>query len=210
VGKTVAYIRVSSKEQNLDRQKDEMLKLEIPDKYIYEDKSTGSDFDRIGYQYMKKSLEPTDTLVIKSLDRLGRNQKEVKAEWEWFKNNEINIRVLDMPILNRTYNENNEIDKSINELIRNLVFEIITWTDQEQRRRIKASQKEGIAAAKRAGKHLGRPKFTFNSLTDENKTKFNELYSKWKNNEITAVTFMREMDLKKNTFYKLIKEYESD
>ena len=79
--KTVAYIRVSSKDQNLDRQIQAMKELGIEDKYIYEDKASGKDFDRIGYQYMKRALEKGDLLVIKSLDRLGRNYSEIINEW---------------------------------------------------------------------------------------------------------------------------------
>ena len=96
MAKIVAYVRVSSKDQNLDRQLDELKKLGIEEKYIYQDKQSGKDFERIGYQYMKKSLEKGDTLVIKELDRIGRNQEELKKEWQYFRDNEINVRVLDL------------------------------------------------------------------------------------------------------------------
>lgn len=208
MGKTVGYIRVSSKDQNLDRQRDEMLKIEIEERHIYEDKESGKDFERIGYQYMKRALESFDTVVIKSLDRLGRNQEEVRKEWEWFAKNKINVRVLDMPILNREYKEDNEVDQSINELIRNLVFEVITWTDQEHRRRINESQREGIAAARIRGVHLGRPKIDLSTLSEEQLTALKTHYSAWKEGVITAVAFAKELKLKKNTFYKIIKQYE--
>ncbi|MFB9759124.1 recombinase family protein [Ectobacillus funiculus] len=164
--------------------------------------------NELGYQYMKKSIEQGDTLVIKSLDRLGRNQKEVRKEWEWYKDNKINIRVLDMPVLNREYKDENEIDKSINDLIRNLVFEIISWTDEETRRRIKSSQREGIEAAKRLGEHLGRPKIELATLSKEQLSILIEQYTIWKNGDITGVAFADNLKLKKNSFYKIIKEYE--
>lgn len=206
--KIYAYIRVSSDDQNLDRQLDAMESLGINPKKIYSDEQSGKNFDRTEYRYMKKALEPGDTVVIKSLDRLGRNQKEVKKEWEYFVENQINIRVLDMPVLNREYKTGNKTDESINELIRNLFFEVITWTDQEHRRRIKESQREGIVAAKKRGKHLGRPKLNLSTLTKEQKETLNEQYENWKAGRITGVKFAKLMDLKKNSFYKVIKEYE--
>ena len=124
MSKTVAYIRVSTKEQHLDRQLEEVKALGIEDKYIYEDKQSGKDFDRVGYQYMKKSLEPGDTVVIKELDRLGRNQQELKQEWEYFRNNEINVRVLDMPALNINYED--ETIKPIARMISNIIFEVMS------------------------------------------------------------------------------------
>lgn len=208
MAKTVSYIRVSSNDQNLDRQRDEMLQLGIEEKYIYEDKQSGKDFERIGYQYMKKSIETGDTLVIKSLDRLGRDQKAVRLEWQWFMDNNINIRVLDMPVLNREYKEENAVDQSINELIRNLVFEIISWTDEEHRRRIKAAQKEGIEAAKRRNVHLGRPRIELSSLSQEQLEVLYKNYAVWKKGEIKGVTFAEKLGLKKNSFYKIIREYE--
>ena len=113
MSKTVAYIRVSSKEQNLDRQIEELKHLGISEKYIYQDKQSGKDFECIGYQYMKKSLEKGDTLVIKELDRIGRNQIELKKEWEYFKDNEINVRVLDMPALNIDYDDDTHNPKVV-------------------------------------------------------------------------------------------------
>ena len=120
MSKTVAYVRVSTKEQNLDRQLEELYKLGIEEKYIYQDKQSGKNFDRIGYQYMKKSLEKGDTLVIKELDRLGRNQEELKREWQYFRDNEINVRVLDMPALNINYEDENI--KPIAKMINNIIF----------------------------------------------------------------------------------------
>ncbi len=205
--KTVAYIRVSTKDQNLQRQLDEMMKLGIEDKYIYEDKASGKDMDRIGYQYMKKSLECGDTLVIKSLDRLGRNQTDIKAEWQYFKENKINVRVLDMPALNIDYSKGEAIE-GLHSMISNIVFEVISWQAEEERTRIKQRQAEGIESAKKQGKHLGRPQLNLSTLDKETRKKLENNYQAWKEKKITGVEFLKLLELKKNTFYKIIKEYE--
>jgi DNA invertase Pin-like site-specific DNA recombinase len=197
--KTVGYIRVSTKEQNLDRQYNEMKALGIPDKHIYEDKASGKDMDRIGYKYMKKSIEEGDTIVIKSLDRLGRNQELIKQEWQYFKDNKINVRVLDMPSLNIDYASKKV--EGLQQMISNIVFEVISWQAEEEKRKTKKLQREGIDAAKLKGKHLGRPK----AVIPDN---FAEVYSEWKAGNITAVSAMKVLGLTRSTFYKFVKESE--
>ncbi|MFU2014807.1 recombinase family protein [Peribacillus butanolivorans] len=204
--KTVAYIRVSSKEQNLARQYDEMKTLGIEDKYIYEDKASGKDLERIGYQYMKRALEKGDTLVIKSLDRLGRNQEQIKQEWQFFRDYEINVRVLDMPALNIDYSQN-EI-KDIYKMISNIVFEVISFMAEDERNRIKQRQKEGIESAKKAGKHLGRPQLNLQTLSKKQLDTLHSNYQKWKTRQLTGTELMSLLELKRNSFYKIIKEYE--
>lgn len=196
MSKTVAYIRVSTKEQNLDRQLDELYKLGIEDKYIYQDKQSGKDFDRIGYQYMKKSLEKGDTLVIKELDRLGRNQEELKSEWQYFKDNEINIRVLDMPALNINYDDENI--KPLIKMINNIIFEVMSWKAQNERETIRKRQAEGIKAAKEKNVKFGRPEIEIPS-------NFMEICEKWKRGEITATKAIELTGMKRTTFYKQVK-----
>ena len=198
--KTVGYVRVSSKEQNLDRQVEEMKKIGIEEKYIYEDKQSGKDFERLGYKYMIRALECGDTLVIKSLDRLGRNQNGIKKEWQYFKDNGINVRVLDMPALNIDYS--NEQHSGIFKMITNIVFELLSWTAENERDTIRQRQSEGIAVAKAKGKKFGRPKV-------EIEQGFNEVYEKWQNEEITAVKAMGILNMKRNTFYRRVQEFES-
>lgn len=200
MSKTVAYIRVSSKDQNLDRQLEELNKLGIEEKYIYQDKQSGKDFDRIGYQYMKKSLEKGDTLVIKELDRIGRNQEELKKEWQYFKNNEINVRVLDLPALNINYDDENI--KPLAKMISNIIFEIMSWKAQNERETIRKRQAEGIKIAKAKKIKFGRPCV---KIPDN----FKEIYIKWKKGEITAIKGMELTGLKKNKFYDFIKLYEN-
>ena len=198
MGRLIGYIRVSTKEQKLDRQKEEMMNLGIQEKDIYEDKESGKDFNRIGYMYMKKALAPGDTLVIKELDRIGRNQKELKDEWEYFRNNDINVRVLNMPALNIDYNDENI--QPIVKMINNIIFEVMSWKAEDERKTIRARQAEGIAIAKRNNVKFGRPKIDIPS-------NFFEEVEKWKNNEITAVEAMKNCGLKKTTFYKLEKKF---
>lgn len=200
MAKIVAYVRVSSKDQNLDRQLDELKKLGIEEKYIYQDKQSGKDFERIGYQYMKKSLEKGDTLVIKELDRIGRNQEELKKEWQYFKDNEINVRVLDLPALNINYDDENI--KPLAKMISNIIFEIMSWKAQNERETIRKRQAEGIKIAKAKKIKFGRPCV---KMPDN----FKEIYTKWKNGEITATKGMELTGLKKNKFYDFIKLYKN-
>lgn len=197
MSKTVAYVRVSTKEQNLDRQLEELKNLGIEEKYIYQDKQSGKDFERIGYQYMKKSLEKGDTLVIKELDRIGRNQIELKKEWEYFKENEINVRVLDMPALNIDYNDENL--KPMIKMINNIIFEIMCWKAQNERETIRKRQAEGIAIAMSKNVKFGRPTI---EITDD----FKREVERWRNGEITATEAMKNTKVKRTTFYKLVKQ----
>ena len=196
MSKTVAYVRVSTKEQNLDRQLEVLMKLGIEEKYIYQDKQSGKDFERIGYQYMKKSLEAGDTVVIKELDRIGRNQQELKKEWEYFRDNEINVRVLDMPALNIDYNDENL--KPMIKMINNIIFEIMCWKAENERETIRKRQSEGIAIAKSKKVEFGRPKL---KIPDN----FYEIYKKWKNGEITATKAIELSGVKRTSFYKIVK-----
>lgn len=201
MSKTVAYIRVSSKEQNLDRQLDILHDLGIEDKYIYQDKQSGKDFDRIGYQYMKKSLEQGDTLVIKELDRLGRNQDELKQEWGYFRDNDINVRVLDLPALNINYDDENI--KPLVKMINNIIFEIMSWKAQNERETTRRRQLEGIKSAHAKGVKFGRPKA---DVLDD----FGKVYAEWKLGYIKAVEAMKLLDMKKTRFYRNVKEYEQN
>ena len=197
MSKTVAYVRVSTKDQNLERQLAVLKALGIEDKYIYQDKQSGKDFERIGYQYMKKSLEKGDTLVIKELDRIGRNQEELKREWQYFRDNEINVRVLDLPALNINYDD--ESIKPLVKMINNIIFEIMSWKAQNERETIRKRQAEGIASAKSRNVKFGRPK---TEITED----FKIVVNRWKNGEITATEAIKITQIKRTTFYKLVKQ----
>jgi len=196
-----AYIRVSTKEQNLSRQLDAIKEcgIEINERDIFIDKASGRDFNRPEYLMLKRSIRKGDLLVITSLDRLGRNKTEIMREWEWMINNGIDIMVLDMPILNtRKYRDG--LDE-IGELISNLVLQILTWLSQEELKNIKERQRMGIESAKKRGVKFGRPK-----IIPKN---FEEVYHRWANGEITAVKAIELTGLKRNTFYNRVKEFKA-
>lgn len=195
--KIFGYIRVSSKEQNTDRQKQALLQYGVDERDIIEDKVSGKDFDRNGYLTLKNSLlRDGDTLVIKELDRLGRNMDMIKNEWQEIQSNGIDIVVLDTPILN-TKNKS-DLEKK---LIANIVFELLTYMAEKERLKIKTRQEEGIAIAKSKGLYKGRKK-----IVNEN---FKNVYDDWKKGKFTAVKAAEMLNMKKSTFYRRVKEQKS-
>lgn len=200
-----AYIRVSSKDQNEDRQIAVMQSLGIAAGMIFTDKASGKDFARPEYQLLKRVLKRGDTLFVKSLDRFGRNKQEIYQEWQWFIQEGIDIVVIDMPILDtRKYKDAGGVGKLITEL----VLQILSWLAEEERITIKQRQAEGIAAAKAKGKHLGRPRKGLEALAREQREQFDQLYPRWKAGEITATYFMGQLEINRSAFYKIVKEYE--
>ena len=143
-------------------------------------------------------MDKGDTLVIKSLDRLGRNYSQIKEEWHELVKQGIYIKVLDSPILDTSEYKNNDL---MAQFISNVVLEVLSFVAENERKNIKSRQAEGIAIAKATGKHLGRPRVQYppNWLI---------VYSQWKQGSITAVQAMKECGLTKTTFYKLVKQYE--
>lgn len=197
--KIYGYARVSTREQNLDRQIEVLRAYGIADRDIITDKQSGKDFNREGYKTLKNSLlRSGDTLVIKELDRLGRDMEQIKEEWNSLLKSGIDIIVIDTPILNTT--NKGDLEKS---LISNIVFELLSYMAEKERQKIKQRQAEGIAIAKGKGVKLGRP-------TVEYPLNWLDVYSTWKGKEITAVKAMELLHLKKNSFYKLVKEYEEE
>lgn len=194
--KVMGYARVSSKEQNLDRQLFELKKY-VPEENIVVDKQSGKDLDRPGYQALKGALglRPGDTLYIKSLDRLSRNKKDIKGELEWFQKNGIRLMILDLPTSMIQVPKGQEW---IIEMINNILIEVLSSIAQQERETIRARQREGIDAAKKAGRNLGRPKVevpeNFASVLDE-----------WRAGKITAKEAMERTGLKRSSFYKLAK-----
>lgn len=191
------YARVSSKNQNLDRQIQQFKELGADDREIITEKKSGKDFEtRETYQALKHQLlRNGDTLVICSLDRLGRNKKQIKEEIQFFKENNIRLRVLDIPTTNM------EIDKGqewIIEMVNNIIIEVLGSMAEQERENIKERQKQGILCARNKGVELGRPKA-------EKPAGFDLVIERIENGEITAVQGMKELGLTKTTFYKLRK-----
>jgi DNA invertase Pin-like site-specific DNA recombinase len=201
--KIYAYVRVSTQEQNLDRQIEaikEYVKennIELSERDIISDKASGKDFKRTGYESLINTmLRSGDTLIIKELDRLGRNYEQMKDEWNKLVKNGIDIIVIDTPMLS-TANKT-DLDKT---LISNIVFELLAYTAQKEKEMRHKRQTEGISIAKDKGIHLGRPKATFPD-------KWDDVYKQWKLEEITANKAMELLGMKRTTFYKLVKEQE--
>lgn len=203
--KTFAYIRVSSKDQNEARQLAEIKELGIDERDIFIDKESGKDFNRSQYQALKQCLREGDLLYIKSIDRFGRNSKEIKKEWEDITQNiKADIKVLDMPLLDTTQHKD-----TLGTFVSDLVLQVLAFVSERERDNILQRQAEGIKVAKAQGKHLGRPQFTIDSLLKDQSQILEKNYLAWKNKEITGVQFADMLQLKKNTFYKIIKEYEN-
>ncbi len=197
--KTYSYIRVSSKDQNEGRQLEEMRKLGIPEERIFIDKQSGKDFNRAEYQTLKRMLKdsPGSLLIIMSIDRLGRNYKEIVKEWkELIDECKADIKVLDMPLLDTT-----QYKDLLGTFISDLILQVLSFVAEQERNNIKKRQEQGIALAKAENKHLGRPKA---EITEEYITE----YKRWKNGEITATQAMINSNTKRNTFYKLAKVME--
>lgn len=199
--KVYGYARVSTKEQNLDRQIVDLMNYVADERDIITDKTSGKDFNRAGYTSLRDTLlRSGDTLVVKELDRLGRDMTMIKEEWNTLLNKGVDIIIIDTPILNTKGKDS--LEKT---LISNIVFELLSYMAQKERDKIKARQAEGIAAlrARNNGKGIGRP------VTIELSESFIEAYKQWRAEGITAVTAMELSGLSKATFYRKVKEYEA-
>ena len=193
--RTYYYARVSSKEQNLDRQLAAFVTLGAQEREIITDKESGKDLDRSGYQALKNAmLRRGDTLVIKSLDRLSRNKCDIKNELQFFKDNGIRLKVIDLPT---TMIDLPDGQEWVFEMVNNILIEVLGTIAEQERASIKQRQAEGIAAAKVKGVELGRPKA-------QKPPNWEEVIGQWKAGEITATKAMELTGTKRTTFYKLL------
>ena len=198
--RTYYYARVSSKDQNLDRQISAFLSLGASERDIITDKESGKDLERSGYQALKNAmLRRGDTLVIKSLDRLSRNKSDIYHELQYFKENGIRLKVIDLPTTMMDLPSGQEW---VFEMVNNILIEVLGTIAEQERAMIRKRQAEGIQAAKQNGKKLGRPAIEFPDNWDE-------VYSSWKEGKITAKTAMEKTKTKRTSFYKLVKKTEN-
>lgn len=193
MAKTWAYARVSTKDQNLDRQVT-LLKQYVDEAFILSDKASGKNFERPKWELLNNVLDQGDTLIICSLDRLGRNYKQIRDVWKDLFERKVNVKILDCELLS-TNHEDYETD-SMKLLMTNVAFEMFAYIAENERTQIKQRQAEGILVAKSAGKHLGRPKATFPS-------NWKDVYIRWKRKEISQNRACIELGISKNTFKKL-------
>jgi DNA invertase Pin-like site-specific DNA recombinase len=199
MGENFGYIRVSTKDQNLDRQIAALSAYVTNPDYLYQDKASGKDMEREGFQNMLKALRNGDTLYVKSIDRLGRNKQQIKDYLEYFKKKGVRVKIIDLPT---TMQDMPEGQEWVIDMINNIIIEVYTSIAQQERETLLQRQSEGIAEAKKKGKHLGRPVL---ELPNE----WDNLYKKWKSGQIKAVEFMDIVKMKKATFYKKVNEYEN-
>lgn len=192
------YARVSSQGQNLARQIDKLQEYVDPRNIIAEKKSGKNVADRPEYLAMRNHmLRAGDTLMVCSLDRLGRNKAEIKRELEHFKDNNIKVKVLDLPT---TLTDFPEGQQWVGDMVNNILIEVLGSIAEQERLTIRERQKEGIEAAKKAGNvTFGRPKV----VKPDN---WDEVYTQWKTREITGLKAMELTGLSKTTFYKFINE----
>ncbi len=197
MAKTFAYIRVSTREQKEDRQIDSLNGLQVDE--IIVEKASGKNFvGREKYQQMKAQLRNGDLLIVKSIDRLGRNYKQICNEWESLVNMGVDIQVLDMPILN-TRNNQNGLTGS---LITDIVLKLLSYVAERERDNIKTRQAEGIASAKSRGVKFGRPK-------TELPKDFLRAYELYQKGLIKVKDVMSMCNIAKSTFYKYAESIKS-
>lgn len=191
-----AYIRVSTKHQNIDRQFEEIKALGIDDKYIYIDKESGKDFDRTKYQKLIKKLKKDDLLIIKSIDRLGRNYRMILEEWARItKTIGADIKVLDMPLLDTRIEGKNLVGKFISDI----VLQVLSFVAENERINIKQRQAEGIRIAKEKGVKFGRPKAILPPNTID-------ILDKYINRKLTNIEVTKLIGVSRGTFFRLVKE----
>ena len=193
------YARVSSRSQNLDRQIEELKAFGLLESQLYVDQQSGKDFDRQAYRQLKERLRPQDLLVIKSIDRLGRNYQAILEEWaDLTKRLEVQIVVLDMPLLDTRSRPDNLVGCFISDL----VLQILSFVAENERINIKTRQAEGIRIAKEKGKHLGRPRY----IPPEN---FSLVVACYLRHECTLQQALDQLQIKKSTFYKYIRNLDA-
>jgi DNA invertase Pin-like site-specific DNA recombinase len=191
-----AYLRVSSTDQNLDRQLEAVknYRPELEDENIFADKQTGKNFEREEYQKLKSILKKGDELIIKELDRLGRNKDAVKDEMKWFKDNGVTVRILDVPSTLIDFQGQDWIADMVN----NIIIEVLAAMAEQERIKIKKRQKEGIAIAKAKGVRFGRPK--------KELPEFEKFLKKQKEGLISITQACNELGISRTQWYRLIND----
>ena len=186
---TYGYIRVSSRDQNEDRQLIAMREIDVPEKNIYTDKQSGKDFERPQYKKLVRKLKRDDLLYIKSIDRLGRNYEEIQNQWRFLtKEKGVDICVIDMPLLDTRRGKD-----LVGTFLSDIVLQVLSFVAENERVNIRQRQAEGIAAAKARGVRFGRPPRPL----PEN---YHSAYQRWKAGKITGTAAARECGMPLSTF----------
>ncbi len=197
MGSTYGYVRVSSRDQNEDRQLIALHEMSIPEKQIYIDKQSGKDFQRPMYKRLLRRLRAGDLLYVKSIDRLGRNYTEILEQWRILtKEKEIDIVVLDMPLLDTRRGKD-----LMGTFLSDIVLQVLSFVAENERTNIRQRQAEGIAAAKARGVKFGRPP---GPVPDN----FYEVYQQWKSGQMTGLEAAKACDMPMSTFRYRVENYE--
>ena len=197
-GASYGYVRVSSQDQNEDRQLIEMERLGIPRKHIYIDKQSGKDFNRPKYKKLLCVLREGDVLYILSIDRLGRNYEEILNQWRLItKEMKVDVVVIDMPLLDTRRDKN-----LLGTFISDMVLQLLSFVAQNERETIKKRQAQGIAAAKARGVVFGRP---VKDVPDE----FTDEVSRWKKGELDMAELLEKYKISQSTFYRRVRELDA-
>jgi DNA invertase Pin-like site-specific DNA recombinase len=192
---TYGYVRVSSTDQNEERQIDALRAAGVEQDNIFIDKQSGKDFNRPQYQRLLSTLEEGDLLYVLSIDRLGRNYEEIQNQWRILtKENKIDICILDMPMLDTRTGKD-----LMGTFIADLVLQILSFVAQSERENIKIRQKQGIVAAKKRGVRFGRPEI---EVPDD----FKKIVNEWERKQITLNEALKHCSMSKSTFYRRIRE----
>lgn len=196
MGNIYGYVRVSSTDQNEDRQLNAMHEVGVPKKNIYLDKQSGKDFERPQYKKLVKKLQPGDLLYILSIDRLGRNYEEIQKQWRILtKESGVDICVIDMPLLDTRNGKD-----LMGTFIADLVLQILSFVAQNERENIKKRQAEGIAAAKARGVPFGRPTV---AAPDD----FAKIIKAWEKKQLSIAEVLKQCNMSESTFYRRLREY---
>jgi len=191
------YIRVSSREQNEDRQRIAFRELDIPEKNVFMDKQSGKDFQRPSYKRMVRRIKRDDVLYIKSIDRLGRNYEEILEQWRMLtKEKGVDIVVLDMPLLDTRRGKD-----LMGAFLSDIVLQVLSFVAENERSNIRQRQAEGIAIAKAKGVRFGRPPLPYPD-------NFGEIYHDWKEKKITLRQAAESCKMPTGTFYAKARKFE--
>lgn len=195
MSKNYGYVRVSSADQNEDRQMIEMERAGVPPENIFVDKQSGKNFDRPNYKRLIRRLKEGDLLYILSIDRLGRNYEEIQNQWRILtKDKGVDIVVIDMPLLDTRQGKD-----LMGTFIADLVLQILSFVAQSEREKIRERQEQGIAAAKARGVRFGRPE---KEVPDD----FAQMVELWENKELPLSELLQRCDMSEATFYRKLRE----
>ena len=196
---TYGYVRVSSRDQNEDRQLDALRGMEIEERNIFIDKQSGKDFERPQYKRLVRKVRREDLICIKSIDRLGRNYTEIQEQWRYLtKEKGADIVVLDMPLLDTRRGKD-----LMGTFLSDIVLQVLSFAAENERTNIRQRQAEGIAAAKARGVRFGRPQIIMPEY-------FGKTVRSWERKEIPVEEAVRRCGVSESTFYRRLREYRSE